>query len=408
MKTITCDILVCGGGISGLLAAKGLLSLGLSVVCIEKKIGGINEKSSLKDGRSTALLDPAIGFLKSLGIWENLLKKAQPLESLVISNLCQETGIIDETCEFSATDLNLETLGFNVSNDFLSSELRKDLSGNINFIYLDNVALKELVPRTDDIIALTNKHQKITSKLVIGADGRNSTIRRLANIDACTFDYSQQALVFSINHELQHQAKSFEIYEKGGPCTLVPNKTDKGKGHFSSVVLMERPREINRVFNLNKNSFSSFISKRTGMILGECLVKTEVKKFPVISQLAKKFVGDRILLLAESAHVMPPIGAQGLNSSVRDINVLMELIDLKAMNKEDLGNRDFLRNFEKARSFQIRSRMLGVHMLNKVSMYNYSPILAARKLGLRALDKNLQLRNFVMKLGMYEKTSSHH
>ena len=143
------------------------------------------------------------------------------------------------------------------------------------------------------------------------------------------------------------------------------------------------------------------------MILGECLVKTELKKFPVISQLAKKFVGDRILLLAESAHVMPPIGAQGLNSSVRDVNILMDLIDSKAIDKESLGNKNFLASFEKARSFQIRSRMLGVHMLNKVSMYNYGPILAARKLGLRALDKNLKLRNLVMKLGMYEKTSSH-
>ena len=406
MKIITSDVLVCGGGISGLLAAKGLLSLGLSVVCIEKRTGGINEKSSLEDGRSTALLDPSISFLKSLGIWENLLKKAQPLESLVISNLCPETGIINQTCEFSATDLNLEALGFNVSNDFLSSELRKDLSENINFIYLDNVDLKELVPRTDDIIALTDKLQKIVCKLVIGADGRNSTIRDLASIDKCTFDYSQQALVFSIKHELQHQAKSFEIYEKGGPCTLVPNKTEKDKGQFSSVVLMDRPREIDRALNLNKKSFSTFISKRTGMILGECFVKTELTKFPVISQLAKKFVGDRILLLAESAHVMPPIGAQGLNSSVRDINILMELIDSKAINKESFGNNDFLASYERARSFQIRSRMLGVHMLNKVSMYNYRPILAARKLGLRALDKNLKLRNFVMKLGMYEKTSS--
>ena len=76
MKIITSDVLVCGGGISGLLAAKGLLSLGFSVVCIEKRTGGINEKSSLKDGRSTALLDPAISFLKSLGVWENLQKKA--------------------------------------------------------------------------------------------------------------------------------------------------------------------------------------------------------------------------------------------------------------------------------------------------------------------------------------------
>ena len=83
LRNITTDVLICGGGISGLLAAKALLSLGLSVVCIEKRTGGIKEKKLGSDGRSTAILDPTVSFLKSLGIWETLLKKAQPLESLV-------------------------------------------------------------------------------------------------------------------------------------------------------------------------------------------------------------------------------------------------------------------------------------------------------------------------------------
>ena len=407
MRNITTDVLICGGGISGLLAAKALLSLGLSVVCIEKRTGGIKEKKLGSDGRSTAILDPTVSFLKSLGIWETLLKKAQPLESLVICNLSTDKGNIDETCEFPAADLNLKTLGFNVPNDFFISELRKDLSDHSKFIYFDNVIIEQLVSRTNEVIVLTNQKQKISSKLLVGADGRESSVREFANIEKHSFDYCQQALVFSIKHELKHKAKSYEIYEKGGPCTLVPNKTTKDNGYYSSVVLVDRPNEIDTASNLDRKSFSSYMNRRTGMILGECLVQTEVKKFPIISQISKKFTGDRVILLAESAHIMPPIGAQGLNSSIRDIEILTELIATRKVGNKDFGNNKFLLNFEKARAFQIRSRMIGVHMLNKVSMYSSRPIIEARKLGLRTLDKNPTLRNFAMKLGMYEKTSFH-
>ena len=314
-----------------------------------------------------------------------------------------EKNIIDETCEFSAEDLGLQCLGFNIPNDVLKNQLKKSLESENKFLFLDDVLIEDITPRSQEIVATTNKQHKITSKLLIGADGRNSTIRQLAQIGKYGIDYSQQALVFSIIHELQHKAKSFEIYESGGPCTLVPNKTTHSDGHFSSVVLMQRPMEVQKFLQLNKAEMSSFISKRTGSLLGKCEIQTKVKKFPVISQISKKFTGDRLLLLAESAHVMPPIGAQGLNSSIQDIQSLTEFISHQKVIKEDFGHENFLASFERARVNQTRSRMAGIHILNKVSMYGCGMSTGIRKLGLRTLKKNLKVRKFVMNLGMYEK-----
>ena len=403
MKPITTDILVCGGGISGLLTAKSLLNLGLSVVCLEKMKGSLKCEAIVEDGRSTALLQPSINFLSDLGLWRNLSQKSQALESLILCNLSPDKNLIDESCEFSANDLNLETLGFNIPNDFLTSELKKSLISESKFIFLDDVVIQDLVSKSKEITAVTDQGHKITSKLVIGADGKSGSLRELTKIGKFSIDYNQKALVFSIKHEQNHKAKSYEIYESGGPCTLVPNKTSKADGYFSSVVLMQNLKEVQKTLSLDMEELAVFITKRTGNLLGKCEITTKIKKFPIMSQISRQFVGDRSLLLAESAHVMPPIGAQGMNSSIQDIKFLTELLDLEAKDNKDYGQSNLLDKFEKARANKIRSRMLGIHILNKVSINGNGLALTMRKLGLRGLSKNLKLRKFVMNLGMYEK-----
>ena len=403
MKPITTDILVCGGGISGLLTAKSLLNLGLSVVCLEKMKGSLKCEAIVEDGRSTALLQPSINFLSDLGLWRNLSQKSQALESLILCNLSPDKNLIDESCEFSANDLNLETLGFNIPNDFLTSELKKSLISESKFIFLDDVVIQDLVSKSKEITAVTDQGHKITSKLVIGADGKSGSLRELTKIGKFSIDYNQKALVFSIKHEQNHKAKSFEIYESGGPCTLVPNKTSKADGYFSSVVLMQNLKEVQKTLSLDMEELAVFITKRTGNLLGKCKITTKIKNFPIMSQISRQFVGDRSLLLAESAHVMPPIGAQGMNSSIQDIKFLTELLDLEAKDNKDYGQSNLLDKFEKARANKIRSRMLGIHILNKVSINGNGLALTMRKLGLRGLSKNLKLRKFVMNLGMYEK-----
>ena len=263
--------------------------------------------------------------------------------------------------------------------------------------------ISDLVSKSKEITAVTDQGHKITSKLVIGADGKSGSLRELTKIGKFSIDYNQKALVFSIKHEQNHKAKSFEIYESGGPCTLVPNKTSKADGYFSSVVLMQNLKEVQKTLSLDMEELAVFITKRTGNLLGKCEITTEIKKFPIMSQISRQFVGDRSLLLAESAHVMPPIGAQGMNSSIQDIKFLTELLDLEAKDNKDYGQSNLLDKFEKARANKIRSRMLGIHILNKVSINGNGLALTMRKLGLRGLSKNLTLRKFVMNLGMYEK-----
>ena len=257
---------------------------------------------------------------------------------------------------------------------------------------------------TFDIRHLPAQEQKnqITSKLIIAADGRYSNIRELLKIKKIKYDYNQQALVFNIKHSFNHDSKSYEIYKSEGPCTLVPLKTKEFNGYFSSVVLMLDDTNYSDEIFLDIKKLSDFITKRTGNILGDCKVQSEVSNFPIISQTSNSLTSERVILLAETAHVLPPIGAQGLNTSIHDIKKLYHLIEKRLLNNEEIGNYKFLKDYEKSRKNQIFSRMLSVHLLNKLSISNKEVISNIRKFGLSFLNGNKISKKIAMKFGMFQ------
>ena len=276
------------------------------------------------------------------------------------------------------------------------------MKSNKHFFYLEGDCVEHITPRSFDVVIKTKEKKQITSKLIIAADGRQSNIRDLTNVKKIKYDYNQKAYVFNVQHKVNHDSKSYEIYKSEGPCTLVPLKTSKYNGHLSSVVLMLDNSKKNDEILFNKNNLSHFITKRTGHILGECIVTSEVGNFPIITQASNRLISERLILLAESAHVLPPIGAQGLNTSIHDIKTLFYLIEKKLKNNEHIGNNSFLKEYEKSRKFKITSRMLSVHILNKLAISKSVTISNIRKYGLSFLSGNKISKINFMKFGMFQ------
>jgi len=395
------DVVICGGGISGLIMAKSLINLGLRVTCIEKNQLQ-NQKVKSNDLRSTALLHPAIDFFKEVGIWQNFENYAQPLNSLVICNLNQKSGEIDSNCEFLAEDLGIDTLGYNLPNKIIINELQKLMMATKNFLYLEGDYVEHIKPRSFDVVIKTNKKIQVTSKLIIAADGRYSNIREILKIKKIKYDYNQKALVFNIKHAYKHDSKSYEIYKSEGPCTLVPLKTKQLNGYFSSVVLMIDNNKNNDKIFVDKERLSEFITQRTGNILGDCTVQSEVSNFSIISQASLALSSERMILLAEAAHVLPPIGAQGLNTSIHDIKILYYLVEKRLKNNEEIGTFEFVKEYENLRKKQISSRMLSVHLLNKLSISKNQIVSDIRKFGLSFLSNNQISKKIAMKFGMFQ------
>ena len=153
---------------------------------------------------------------------------------------------------------------------------------------------------------------------------------------------------------------------------------------------------------VDKKGLSDFITKRTGNILGSCRVQSEVSNFSIISQASLALSSERIILLAESAHVLPPIGAQGLNTSIHDIKNLYHLVEKRLKNKDEIGNFEFVKEYENLRKKQISSRMLSVHLLNKLSISKKETVSDIRKFGLSFLSNNQISKKIAMRFGMFQ------
>ena len=153
---------------------------------------------------------------------------------------------------------------------------------------------------------------------------------------------------------------------------------------------------------VDKKRLSDFITKRTGNILGGCKVQSEVSNFSIISQASLALSSERIILLAEAAHVLPPIGAQGLNTSIHDIKNLYHLVEKRLKNNEEIGNFEFVKEYENSRKNQISSRMLSVHLLNKLSISKKETVSDIRKFGLSFLSNNQISKKIAMRFGMFQ------
>ena len=393
MKTINADVVICGGGLSGLICSLALSRYGISVCTIEKSRHNIQQT---KDTRSTAYLLPSINFLIKTGIWKYLSKNINPLRALSIVN--SKNGypfnqVLNET-QFNAKEISKEYFGYNISNYETKKILMKLVKRDklINFIDDEIISVenfKELLT-----INLKNKSM-IKTKLLIGADGRNSFIRNYYNIKTQITDIDQKAVTFIIQHKESHKNISYEIYDLGGPFTTVPLKSKEEKK--SAVIWVNDSIKIDNLLSLKKFELQSEINKRSCNKLGEISVISDLQSSNVSTQLAEKFVDHRMILIGEAAHALPPIGAQGLNLTIKDISVICDLIKKYSTS---IGSNEMVAEFNLKRLIDVKTRTTTVNILNKVSYSNNVITRKARNLGLKLLQEVKPIKYLLMKFGL--------
>jgi 2-octaprenyl-6-methoxyphenol hydroxylase len=224
-------------------------------------------------------------------------------------------------------------------------------------------------------------------------------VREQLGIGARRWGYGQKALVFSVTHPLPHDGVSTEIHRSGGPFTLVP-LTDRDGMHQSAVVWMETGPRAAALAGLPAGEFEAALNQRACGLLGELRLASERRIWPIIAQVADRLDGPRTALVAEAAHVVPPIGAQGLNMSLRDIATLLDLCIGARNAGGDIGAPALLARYHVARHAELRLRMTGIDALNRAAMAGSPPLTELRRAGLRALHALRPLRRAAMHLGL--------
>ncbi|GGB45187.1 2-octaprenyl-6-methoxyphenyl hydroxylase [Roseibium aquae] len=380
------DVVVVGGGPSGLTAALLFAYEGLSTALIAPEV-------NRTDGRTTALLQDSISLLDKLGVWADLKEKAAPLARM---RMIDDTGRLFRAPEvtFDSTELGLEAFGYNIGNADLNGALADRAENTDNLTVVTGHAAG-FAFSADGVEISTDQGGHVTARLAVAADGRNSKLREAAGIEVRTWSYPQVAMVLNLEHERPHHDISTEFHRKTGPFTLVPLP-----GKRSSLVCVETAEGALRLGEMSDGDLALELERRAHSILGKFTIATRRQMYPLSGLNARSLAGTRVALIGETAHVFPPIGAQGLNLSMRDVATLVDMAAKARRAGRDVGGGEVLEAYERKRRADILTRTSAVDALNRSLLSDLLPFQLARSAGLYMADKVPFLRRILMREGM--------
>lgn len=377
------DVIVAGAGPAGLAAACLLALDGRRVALVAK------EQGDASDPRTVALMQPSIRLLMHLGLWPGHLRgETQPLRKL---RLVDDTGSLFKapTVTFDPAELGEEAFGWNFPLALLIPALfARAQELGVTFSGADAASAQAY---SDGISVTTTAGARISARVAIAADGRNSVLREAAGIRTNRWSCDQSALATSFDHSGPHDGVSTEYHKAAGPFTTVPMP-----GNRSALVYMERPKRAAELMALSDLELAAEIQIGTHGELGRISGIGRRRLFPMQGLVARDFARNRIMLIGEAAHVVPPIGAQGLNMSLRDAAQAADLME----GEEDPGNAALLKDYDALRRRDVQPRQQVIDMMNRSLLSGFVPLETGRALGITLLSQFGPLRRAAMQYGL--------
>ena len=376
-------ILVAGSGPAGLIAALSFAGAGFDVTLV-------GPEANSADGRTTALMNPALKILDRLGVLAELRTEAAPLKVMRIVDATRRL-IRSPTVTFRASEIGEEQFGLNLPNKVLIPVLARAVSAHGGIEWLKST-VETWRLEADLAHARLADGSEVSASLAVAADGRLSPAREAAGIRASARPYPQSALVLNFGHRSEHGFVSTEFHTETGPFTQVPLP-----GRRSSLVWVVKPETAQELAALDDTTLSGRVEEQMQSMLGRVSVEPGRQIYPLSAASPGRFAQNRVALVGEAAHVFPPIGAQGLNLGIRDID---DLVGIASENRDDPGSRGSLAAYDGRRRPDIVARSSAVNLLNMSLLSDMLPAQIARSAGLNALGSFAPLRAFFMREGL--------
>jgi 2-octaprenyl-6-methoxyphenol hydroxylase len=379
----TVEVAVIGGGPAGLVSAIALATAGVDTLLIAPP--------AEDDHRTTALLAGSVTALATLGAWEACLPHAAPLVAVRIIDDTRRLLRAPEVM-FAATEIGLEAFGHNIENRHLIAALQRR-AAELNIRRITAPALAVTSESAGATIKLADR--SLRARLVVGADGQHSLCRAAAGIATTKRAYPQTALTLNLAHLKPHHDVTTEFHTEHGPFTLVPLP-----GRRSSLVSVLDPPGAAALFAMTNEELAIEIERRAHSLLGKVNVEPGRGLFPLSVETARTLARDRIALVGEAAHVVPPIGAQGLNLGLRDAATLAEIVADARRRGADIGSPAVLARYDLQRRADVTSRTIAIDLLNRSLLTGFVPVHGARGLSLFLADRIAPLRRALMREGV--------
>jgi 2-octaprenyl-6-methoxyphenol hydroxylase len=384
------DILVAGAGPAGLAAAALSARSGARTVCLTGPDIG-------PDPRTVAIMQPGLRLLQALELWPgDLQAQSAPLKKL---RLIDDTGGILAAPEltFDARETNEDAFGWNVPLKALCPALRAQCEA-LGVVFLADSATGMEIKGNFACVSRASG-EAISARVVFAADGRSSVLRQAAGITAKEWAYDQAAIVTHFAHSADHRGISTEYHTPSGPFTTVPLP-----GRRSSLVWMERPARAAEIAALSPAELAREIQIASHGELGLITDAAACHVFPMRGLTADIFAKSRVYLMGEAAHVVPPIGAQGLNMSLRDAALAAELAGDALQWGDDPGDEKLLSRYDNARRADVMPRQTIIDLMNRSLLSDLLPLEIARALGIGIAGHVPFIRSRVMQQGLAPQT----
>ena len=386
-----CGAAVVGTGPAGLAGALALAHVGADVALVGPPPPKASAQSA--ETRTAALLVSSIGFLKTLKVFDRLAAEAAPLKAIRIIDVSRSL-IRAPDIEFRASELRLPAFGYNIANTALVEVLYARAQEVLPIIIpasVARVAIEEARVNLD-----CGDGGVVSARLAVAADGRRSLCREAAGIEVSEWRYNQAAIASSFRHSRPHDGVAIELHREGASFTTVPLPDS----HASALILVGSARDIASLMERDDERFADELAERLDGLLGGIEGVGPRASFPVAGLTAKSLAARRIALVGEAAHVLPPIGAQGLNLGLRDAAALADCVADALSRAGDPGGDDALQAYRAARRLDILSRTVGVDVLSRSLLTGFLPLQAARGIVLHGLAALPPLRRMIMRVGL--------
>jgi len=379
LKTERCEVVVGGAGFAGLALAIALrqgLGSGFAVTVVDPALAA----AASKDPRASAIAAAARRLFEAIEVWDAVAAEAQPIVDMVVTDSKLDDAVRPTFLTFGGDVEEGEPFAHMVENRHLVDALVK--RANALGVVLRTGAVSGFEQAANTIDVALADGETISARLLVGADGARSKIREQAGIAIHGWNYDQSAIVTTVAHEREHHGRAEEHFLPAGPFAILPLM-----GNRSSIVWTETTREAERIIALPDQEFHDELEKRFGLQLGELKVIGPRRAFPLGLFTARTFIGDRLALVGDAAHIIHPIAGQGLNMGLRDVAALAETIADAARLGLDIGAPDVLERYQRWRRFDTMTMGIATDGLNRLFSNSSDVLRLVRDVGLGLVER---------------------